>query len=258
MSATQENTPQEQQTIENQDNLEYNNNGEYSQQAHGDETEQGNIEGQENADGNGAGHQAQVQCTLNAEALSVEPVTYNVFVGDLVPEITEEDLQEKFGGCGEIQAVNVIRDNRTNQCKGYAFIHFTSAEAQAKAMTPEFNGAALRGRQCRVKLSEHKNVLFVGNLPMDLNEEEVLDAIRRLCSKITIEIRVQLKTGPPPTKKSRGFCFVTFISHPVADACKKLLTASSISGRPLNVSWAETTLTVKLILKQCQKLQPFT
>lgn len=37
-----------------------------------------------------------------------------------------------------------------------------------------------------------------------------------------------------------GFCFVTFPSHELADACKKLLTNSTIRGRQLHVSWAET------------------
>jgi RNA recognition motif-containing protein len=44
--------------------------------------------------------------------------TFNVFVGDLVPTVTDDDLRERFSGCGEIVNVNVIRERSTGLCKG--------------------------------------------------------------------------------------------------------------------------------------------
>jgi len=182
--------------------------------------------------------QVVIQTNAKIEQIVVGPDSYNVFVGDLVADVTDDDLRELFSSCGEIHTVNVIRDTR-HQCKGFAFVHFATVEAQHRALTADYNGKMVRGRPCRVKLSEYKNVLFIGNIPTDLSEEEVLDAIKRLCAPITTEIVVELKTGPPPQRKSRGFCFATFLKHPVADACKKILSVATISGRPLNVSWAE-------------------
>lgn len=44
--------------------------------------------------------------------------TYNVFVGDLAPSITESQLRDHFIQYGEIKLVNIIRDKVTGACKG--------------------------------------------------------------------------------------------------------------------------------------------
>jgi len=76
---------------------------------------------------------------------------------------------------------------------------------------------------------------------MDMSQEEIRSALIELCKNVVTDLSVELKTGPPPERKSRGFCFVTFETHEQADACKKILTVSQIKGRQLNVSWAEST-----------------
>jgi RNA recognition motif-containing protein len=44
--------------------------------------------------------------------------TYNIFVGDLPPTITENQLRDHFSKFGEIKLVNIIRDKTTGSCKG--------------------------------------------------------------------------------------------------------------------------------------------
>ena len=44
--------------------------------------------------------------------------TYNVFVGDLAPNITESLLRSHFSQYGDIKLVNIIRDKVTGACKG--------------------------------------------------------------------------------------------------------------------------------------------
>lgn len=44
--------------------------------------------------------------------------TYNIFVGDLAPTITEAQLKDHFSQYGEIKLVNIIRDKITGACKG--------------------------------------------------------------------------------------------------------------------------------------------
>jgi len=167
-----------------------------------------------------------------------ESFTYNIFVGDLRSEVTEEDLIEAFLPCGEIHSVHIFRDPHTKEQKGFGFVHFKTKEGQEKSLTEEFNHVPIQGRPCRVSRSEQKNTLFVGNLPVEMNQQEIFEAMTNILGHGLIT-HIELKTGPPPSYDSRGFCFLQFTSHQRADACRKLLQQNNIRGRPLNVSWAE-------------------
>jgi len=54
-------------------------------------------------------------------------------------------------------------------------------------------------------------------------EEEIKEEIESLSGKKVDS--VDLKTGPPPLSKSRGFCFVTFSDHESADHVKTVLSS---------------------------------
>lgn len=82
-----------------------------------------------------------------------------------------------------------------------------------------------------MKPSDLKDTLFVGNLPVEWSQDQVTESIKLLCKAITAEFTLILKTGPPPQFRSRGFCFVTFQSHPHAEACKRILAKSFINVR---------------------------
>lgn len=65
--------------------------------------------------------------------------THNVFVGDLNPDVLEDDLISTFGACGAIYSCHIVRDKQTGYHKGYGFIHFKARDAQQRALSPEFN-----------------------------------------------------------------------------------------------------------------------
>eukprot|EP01116_Phalansterium_solitarium_P021004 TRINITY_DN6387_c0_g1_i2.p1 TRINITY_DN6387_c0_g1~~TRINITY_DN6387_c0_g1_i2.p1 ORF type:complete len:351 (+),score=72.59 TRINITY_DN6387_c0_g1_i2:145-1197(+) len=164
--------------------------------------------------------------------------TWNIFVGDLNKDVTEDDLRQTFSACGPIASVHIFREPRTQEHKGFGFVHFADKAGQEKAVSAEFRNVAIKGRPSKVSISEQKNTLFIGNLPSELNQEGVRAAIEEIVGKQQIS-GVELKTGPPPAYESRGFCFVQFINHQLADAGRKKLVNASIKNRPLNVSWAE-------------------
>jgi RNA recognition motif-containing protein len=161
--------------------------------------------------------------------------TYNVFVGDINLDVTEDDLKEIFSPCGTVKSVLIFRDRVTNEPKGFGFVHFQTKAGQQVALSDEYNHIQIKGRPCRVR-PEQKTTLFVGNIPKNLNVKEVHDALYNF---VGAQMEVELKTGPPPTSESRGFAFVTFGNHQTADKSRKTLVASAIKERPLNVSWAE-------------------
>jgi len=163
-------------------------------------------------------------------------VTFNIFVGDIKDSVDEEQLRRAFEACGPIHSVNIVRDKHTQAPMGYGFVHFSTKEAQQKALIPPFSNQTIAGYPCRVNCSDGKNTLFVGNLPPDLKEEEIRVEIEKLVGRAT---HVELKTGPPPDYISRGFAFVTFSDKNNAETAKRLLIGKFIRGFQVNVKWAE-------------------
>lgn len=62
--------------------------------------------------------------------------TYNIFVGDLKPEVGEKHLREAFKACGPIHSANITLDKTTGLPSGYGFVHFLTKEAQNTALNP--------------------------------------------------------------------------------------------------------------------------
>ncbi len=66
-----------------------------------------------------------------------------LYVGDLAPNITEEDLRQLFSEVGEIESVSLMHRN-TPTSQGFAFIEMTTPEAARDAIR-RFNGYDLLG-----------------------------------------------------------------------------------------------------------------
>jgi len=58
--------------------------------------------------------------------------TYNIFVGDLSPDVTDEDLRDAFSPYGALHSVSVTKDRTTGFAKGFGFVNFLSEEARIR------------------------------------------------------------------------------------------------------------------------------
>jgi cold-inducible RNA-binding protein len=79
----------------------------------------------------------------------------NIYVGNLAPDTTEEELRQAFGSFGDIASVKIIRDGATGESRGFGFIEMPSEE-QAKAAITEMNGKELKGNQLSVEAGRAK------------------------------------------------------------------------------------------------------
>jgi RNA recognition motif-containing protein len=68
----------------------------------------------------------------------------NLFVGNLGPEVTHEELRRLFEAYGQVVQVHIIVDRDTGLPRGFAFVEMTDAEAE-KAIRA-LNGSILRDR----------------------------------------------------------------------------------------------------------------
>jgi len=56
----------------------------------------------------------------------------NIYVGNLAPEVTEEELEQEFTAFGKVASVSIIKDKYSSQSRGFGFVEMpTMTEGQA-------------------------------------------------------------------------------------------------------------------------------
>ncbi len=73
----------------------------------------------------------------------------NIYVGNLSPEITEEDLQQAFEAFGKVESANVIKDKFSGVSRGFGFVEMP-AKAEGQAAIEGLNGKELKGQTLNV------------------------------------------------------------------------------------------------------------
>ena len=69
----------------------------------------------------------------------------NIYVGNIAPEVTEEDLSEAFREFGEVDTARVITDRYSGHSRGFGFVEMQS-RTEAQAAIEGLNGKELKGR----------------------------------------------------------------------------------------------------------------
>ena len=72
-------------------------------------------------------------------------VVKNLFVGNLCPEVTHEELRRLFAAYGQVVQVHIIVDRDTGLPRGFAFVEMTN-DADAEKAIKALNGSMLRDR----------------------------------------------------------------------------------------------------------------
>jgi cold-inducible RNA-binding protein len=78
-----------------------------------------------------------------------------LYVGNLPFETAEQDLRALFAGAGEVDTVNMVRDQATGQARGFAFIEMSSDQDAQNAITT-LNNYQLGGRALTVNEARPK------------------------------------------------------------------------------------------------------
>jgi RNA recognition motif-containing protein len=56
----------------------------------------------------------------------------NIYVGNLSPDVTEDELRQEFAAFGQVASVAIIKDKYSGRSRGFAFIEMpTVSEGQA-------------------------------------------------------------------------------------------------------------------------------
>jgi RNA recognition motif-containing protein len=80
----------------------------------------------------------------------------NIYIGNLSPEVTEEDLDNLFSEYGKVTSVKIVKDFHTNVSKGFGFLEF-SQNSNAQTAINELNSKDLKGREIVVSEARPRN-----------------------------------------------------------------------------------------------------
>ena len=73
----------------------------------------------------------------------------NIYIGNLSPRTSEEELRGVFEEFGEVGSARIIKDNSTGKSKGFGFVEMPN-QSQAQAAIAGLNGKELGGSSLTV------------------------------------------------------------------------------------------------------------
>ncbi|KAJ4847633.1 hypothetical protein Tsubulata_002743 [Turnera subulata] len=165
---------------------------------------------------------------------------FEVFVGGLDKDATEEDLRRVFSRVGEVKEVRLMMNAQTKKNKGFAFLRFASVE-QAKRAVTELKNPVINGKQCGVTPSQDSDTLFLGNICKTWSKEALREKLKHYGVDNVEDLT--LVEDSNSEGMNRGFAFLEFSSRSDAmDAFKRLQKRDVLFGvdRPAKVSFADS------------------
>lgn len=79
-----------------------------------------------------------------------------LYVGNLSYEVTEDELSQLFGQCGQVREARVIKDKQTGRSKGFGFVEMENDE-EADSAINRMKGHDLKGRPIMVDLARERS-----------------------------------------------------------------------------------------------------
>ncbi len=73
----------------------------------------------------------------------------NIYVGNLLREVTEDELRAAFEEFGQVEKAAIIKDKYSGDSKGFGFVEMPSKE-EGQSAIDNLNGKELKGRTLNV------------------------------------------------------------------------------------------------------------
>jgi len=79
----------------------------------------------------------------------------NIYVGNLSPDVTGDDLRQAFEAFGQVESANVITDKFSGESRGFGFVEMPSKDEAAAALAG-MNGKDIKGKAVSVNEAKPK------------------------------------------------------------------------------------------------------
>ncbi|XP_057501579.1 oligouridylate-binding protein 1-like [Actinidia eriantha] len=193
---------------------------------------------------------------------------FNIFVGDLSPEVTDATLFACFSVYPSCSDARVMWDQKTGRSRGFGFVSFRNQQ-DAQSAVNDLNGKWLGSRQIRcnwatkgagvnddMQNSDTKSVVeltngtsddgqertnedapesntqyttvYVGNLAPEVTSVDLHRHFHALGAGVIEDIRIQ---------RDKGFGFIRYRTHTEAARAIQMGNAQILFGKPIKCSW---------------------
>ncbi|KAK8664309.1 hypothetical protein V6N13_084106 [Hibiscus sabdariffa] len=160
----------------------------------------------------------------------------SLYVGDLDPNVTEDDLCNKFSAVAPFVSLRLCRCLHTGKSLCYAYVNFYSNQHACKALLC-LNHTDLKGKPVRIMWSQRDPFLrkigignlFVKNLDPSVSATFLERTFTRFGNILSCKIAEE-------NGKSKGFGFVQFESEESSMAAMTALHDTMLKGKKLYVS----------------------
>ncbi len=78
-----------------------------------------------------------------------------LYVGNLHHEVTDSDLSQVFGQCGQVASASIVKDRSSGQSKGFGFVEMPNDD-EARHAVDRLQGYEFKGRPLTVDFAKDK------------------------------------------------------------------------------------------------------
>ncbi|KAL3159783.1 hypothetical protein ABBQ38_010189 [Trebouxia sp. C0009 RCD-2024] len=172
----------------------------------------------------------------NNPGATPHPLNGSLWVGDLGPEVSEQQLYEVFAQIGQVQSVRVCRDALTRRSLGYAYVNYLATADAVKGLEDlnhhEINGKAIRVMPSQRDPSNRKSGvgnIFIKNLSAEVDNKALYDTFSQFGKILSSKIA----TGPGGESKGHGF--VQYEDEASAQAAIDTVNGKELVGQQVYV-----------------------
>ncbi|CAI0419228.1 unnamed protein product [Linum tenue] len=154
---------------------------------------------------------------------------FNIFVGDLSPEVTDATLFACFSVFPTCSDARVMWDQKTGRSRGFGFVSFRNQQDAQSAINDLTEDGKEPTNSDAPENNPQYTTVYVGNLAPEATQLDLHRHFHSLGAGVIEEVRVQ---------RDKGFGFVRYSTHAEAALAIQMgNTQSFLCGKPIKCSW---------------------